>query len=86
MKRPAAKHRSETMPASPHAADVPHAGDVPPAVAVPPGTPRWISPELIEKTIRTWQPYYEKPLTPEDAVAMITGVGRLVDVLSRGMD
>jgi len=65
------------MPASPA---VPHAG------AVPPGTPRWISPELIEQTIRTWQPYYEKPLTPEDAVAMITGVGRLVDVLSRGKD
>ncbi len=54
--------------------------------AMPSGTPRWISAELIAKTIRTWQPYYDEPLTPEDAVAMITGVGRLVDVLIRGKD
>lgn len=52
--------------------------------AVPPGTPHWISAELIAKTIRTWQPYYDEPLTPEEAVAIIRNVGRLVDVLTRG--
>jgi hypothetical protein len=59
---------------------------VPAAVAVPPGTPRWISAELIAETIRTWQPYYQEPLTPEDAIAMIRNIGRLVDVLARGTE
>lgn len=49
---------------------------------VPAGTPNWITPELIERTIRVWQPYYEALLTPEDAVTMILNVGRLFDVLS----
>jgi hypothetical protein len=49
---------------------------------VPAGSPDWITPELIEATIRTWQPYYEAILTPEDAVTMIMGVGRLFEVLS----
>lgn len=51
---------------------------------LPPGTPRWISWELVEQTIRTWQPYYDEPLTPEEAIAIIRNVGRLVDVLTRG--
>lgn len=49
---------------------------------VPAGSPDWITPELVEATIRTWQPYYEAILTPEDAVTMIMGVGRLFEVLS----
>ena len=49
---------------------------------VPTGSPDWITPELVEATIRTWQPYYEAILTPEDAVTMIMGVGRLFEVLS----
>lgn len=59
---------------------------LPPAVAVPPGTPAWISPELLAQTLVTWQPYYQEPLTPEEAVAIIRSVGRLVDVLARGTD
>lgn len=59
---------------------------VPHAVAVPPGTPRWISPELIAETLQTWQPYYQKALTPEEAVAIIKSVGRLVDVLTREVE
>ncbi len=44
--------------------------------------PDWITPELLEKTLRTWQPYYEEPLIPEDALEIISSVGRLLDVLS----
>jgi hypothetical protein len=51
---------------------------------VPAGAPDWITPELVEATIRVWQPYYEALLTPEDAVTMILNVGRLYQVLSSG--
>jgi hypothetical protein len=51
---------------------------------VPAGSPDWITPELIEATIRVWQPYYEEVLTPEEAVTMILTVGRLFDALSPG--
>ena len=49
---------------------------------VPAGAPDWITPELIEATIRVWQPYYEAIVTPEEAVTMILNVGRLFDALS----
>jgi len=49
---------------------------------VPAGTPDWITPELVEETIRVWQPYYKDVLTPEEAVTMILDVGRLFDALS----
>jgi hypothetical protein len=51
---------------------------------VPAGTPDWITAELIEATIRVWQPYYQHVLSPEEAVTMILGVGRLYDALSSG--
>lgn len=51
---------------------------------VPAGAPDWITPELIEATLRTWQPYYQAVLTPEDAVTMILDVGRLFEVLASG--
>lgn len=51
---------------------------------VPAGAPDWITPELVEATIRTWQPYYKEVLTPEEAVTMILDVGRLFDALSSG--
>ena len=49
---------------------------------VPAGTPDWITAELIEATIRTWQPYYEATITPEEAVTMVVDVGRLFEALS----
>ncbi len=49
---------------------------------VPVGTPEWITPELIEATIRTWQPYYKTPLTINDAIEIIRHAGRLFDALS----
>ena len=51
---------------------------------VPAGSPDWITAELIEATIRVWQPYYKEVLTPEEAVTMILTVGRLFDALSPG--
>ncbi len=51
---------------------------------VPAGTPDWITPELVEATIRVWQPYYTDLLSPEEAVTMILNVGRLYQVFSSG--
>jgi hypothetical protein len=51
---------------------------------VPAGAPDWITPELVEATIRVWQPYYAEVLSPEEAVTMIVSVGRLFDALSPG--
>ena len=51
---------------------------------VPAGAPDWITPELVVETIRVWQPYYKDVLTPEEAVTMISNVGRLYQALSSG--
>ena len=51
---------------------------------VPVGTPDWITPELVDATIRVWQPYYTDLLSPEEAVTMILSVGRLYQVFSSG--
>ena len=51
---------------------------------VPAGTPDWITAELIEQTIRVWQPFYEAVISPEEAVTMIQSVGRLYQALSSG--
>jgi hypothetical protein len=52
-------------------------------LALPPGTAPWITPELVRKTLLVWQPYYQAPLSVEDAVTMIQSVGRLFGVLRR---
>ena len=54
------------------------------ASIVPAGTPDWITAELIEATIRVWQPFYLDVVTPEEAVTMIRNVGRLFQALSSG--
>jgi len=51
---------------------------------VPAGAPDWITAELVEETIRVWQPFYREVVTPEEAVTMILNVGRLYEVLSSG--
>jgi len=51
---------------------------------VPDGAPDWITAELVELTIRVWQPFYDEVVTPEEAVTMILNVGRLYGVLSSG--
>lgn len=52
-------------------------GSQPHDSGLPPGTPAWITPELVAQTLEVWQPYYETPLSVEEAVAMIKCVGRL---------
>jgi len=39
------------------------------------------TPELVELTLKTWQPYYKEPLTIDDAIGMIRSVGLMFDVL-----
>ncbi len=46
------------------------------------GLPSWITPELISETIRSWQPYYAQPLTVQEAIGILLGVGNLFAVLS----
>lgn len=55
-----------------------------PAITLPPGTPAWVTPQLVERTLRVWQPYYENPLTLNDALIMILAVGRLYEVVAPG--
>lgn len=55
-------------------------------LTLPAGAPRWVTVELIEHTIRVWQPFYRDQLIPEDALEIIMGIGRMVEVLSSGGD
>jgi hypothetical protein len=55
-------------------------GDARPSI-VPAGLPDWITTDLIEETIRVWQPYYPTILTAEDAIGMIRSVGGLFQAL-----
>ena len=48
---------------------------------VPPGAPRWVTEERIAHTLRVWQPYYKKELTPQDALEMVMNVTELFEVL-----
>lgn len=41
----------------------------------------WISPELIERTRRVWQPYYAEPITDEIAVTILRNAGLLIDAV-----
>ena len=50
---------------------------------LPAGAPEWITAELIVDTISTWQPYYDGQLTSEDALEILLGVGRLMDILEQ---
>jgi len=53
-----------------------------PTIELPPGTPSWISAELVEHTLRVWQPRYEATLSPEDAIGILVGAARLMNALS----
>jgi hypothetical protein len=50
-----------------------------------PELPSWISRQLIEHTLRVWQPFYDAPLTHRDALEIITNVSGLMDVLQSGV-
>lgn len=47
----------------------------------PDRAPAWVTPELIDATIRAWQRHYPRPLTREDATEILLSVGRLFDAL-----
>ena len=51
-------------------------------VVLPVGTPGWITEELVQNTLETWQPYYQEELIEEDAIAMIMSVGQLHQFLA----
>lgn len=51
---------------------------------VPAGAPKWVTAELVERTIKVWQRFYAAPLTVDDALAMILNVAGLVEVFARG--
>ena len=53
-----------------------------PQGVVPAGAPNWVTSELLAQTIEVWQPYYREPLTSDDALEMLLGVGRLLRVLA----
>ena len=53
-------------------------------IIVPAGVPSWITAELIQLTLKVFQPRYPTALTLDDAVAMLLNVGRLFSELSRG--
>jgi hypothetical protein len=44
--------------------------------------PAWLTEELIDATLKVWQPYYDAPLTREDAIEMILVAGRLMRAFS----
>jgi hypothetical protein len=49
---------------------------------VPSGAPSWVTPELIAHTLRVWQRFSDQPLTPDDALEIINGAGRLIESFS----
>ena len=67
---------------------VPKLPEHPRTMTVSPGrqndAPAWVTEELIEETLRVWQPRYKHTLTREDAVGIILSVSRLFGALARG--
>jgi hypothetical protein len=45
------------------------------------GKPAWITPELVEDTLQTWQPHYNQELSETDAVEILQSVARLIDAV-----
>ena len=45
------------------------------------GAPGWVSSELIEQTIRVWQPIAGKPLNPTDALTILVNFAELFDAV-----
>ena len=46
---------------------------------VPVGAPAWVTPELLEETISTWQVHYGGPMTPDEALDIVLNTVRLFD-------
>ena len=52
-----------------------------PAAHAADALPVWITKAVIEDTLRTWQRYYRKPLTRDDAVEILLNTGNLFRIL-----
>lgn len=48
---------------------------------LPAGTPEWMTPQLINSTLQTWQPFYQQRLTIGDAIEILRSTGLLIDLL-----
>lgn len=48
---------------------------------VPAGAPAWVTEELIQDTLDTWQSHFQKTLTPEDALEMLVDATNLMEFL-----
>lgn len=48
---------------------------------LPAGTPPWITPELVDRTLAVWQLRSREKLTEDDAIQILATVGRLANVL-----
>lgn len=55
-----------------------------PATQLPAATPDWITVELVEQTLRVWQPFYRDALSVEDAIGIIRNAASLMRALSQG--
>lgn len=53
------------------------------AILLPAATPGWITAELVELTIRVWQPYYRETLSVEEAIDILRRTGALLTILPR---
>lgn len=42
-----------------------------------PMCPSWITEEMIEETQRVWGPFYDQPITRDEAIDMMTTIARL---------
>lgn len=51
---------------------------------IPAGAPPWVTEEDIAETIWVWQPFYEQPLTEDDALEILVNVRSLFDVIVEG--
>jgi hypothetical protein len=51
---------------------------------IPAGAPPWVTEEEIAETIWVWQPFYEQPLTEDDALEILVNVRSLLDVFVQG--
>ena len=55
-------------------------------IQVPDGTPAWITADLLRRTLATWQPRYEQPLTSELALEILLNASRLLDLFEASDD
>ena len=46
-----------------------------------PSAPSWVTPDLIRQTLETWQPFYDHPLTTDDALEIILNISRYWDAV-----